>query len=70
MTRRVLVGAIWFWGFWAFGSTVEFLKVGPSWPALIVGAACAIAAWRHLGVKVPNGDSRLSSANSAQTETA
>ncbi|HLE59352.1 MAG TPA: hypothetical protein VJA85_06870 [Candidatus Limnocylindria bacterium] len=44
MKQRIFIGSIWFWGFWSLGSTLDFLRVFPSWPLLAVGAISALAA--------------------------
>lgn len=50
MIRRLITASVWFWGFWAFGSTLEFFRVAPSWPAVAVGVLGAVAILTVLGV--------------------
>lgn len=51
--KRILIGAVWFWGFWSFGSTLEFMGVLPAWPMVAIGAACAVAAAGVGHVRLP-----------------
>jgi hypothetical protein len=70
MARRIVVAAVWIWGFWALGSTVEFLGIAPSWPILIVGIAGAFAASGGLGRVVPQRAARLGTSERSDRETA
>jgi hypothetical protein len=41
MLRRSAIAFIWFWGLWAAGSTLDFLRVMPTWPLFVAGVAVA-----------------------------
>jgi hypothetical protein len=51
MVRRITIASVWFWGFWAFGSTLEFFRVAPSWPAIAAGLVGGIAILTLMGIR-------------------
>lgn len=53
MRQRISFAAIWFWGFWSLGATLDFFAVAPEWPALVVGAFGAAAALGFMRVPEP-----------------
>jgi len=55
MRQRIVLAAIWFWGFWSLGATLEFLSVLPSWPALAIGAAGVASVFRPFVASSPHG---------------